>query len=69
VIKGTTCLTLEIPRYSSKLIFKFLVTSLLLVAINTNRQGVHKHNNTPKMRINSERVFFVMLQYRGFENH
>jgi hypothetical protein len=38
VIKGTTCLRLKISRYFTKLVFEFLVTSLLLVAIHTNRQ-------------------------------
>jgi hypothetical protein len=52
VIKGTTCLRLEILRYFSKLIFKFLVTSPLFVAIHTNRQEVHKNNSTPNMRTN-----------------
>jgi hypothetical protein len=69
VIKGTTCLRLEIPRYFSKLIFKFLATSLLLVAIHTNRQGVHKQNSTPNMRTNNVRIFYVMLRERRFENH
>jgi hypothetical protein len=31
-IKGTTCLRLEIPMYLTKLVFGFLVTSLLLVS-------------------------------------
>jgi hypothetical protein len=34
VIKGTTCLGLEIP--DTNLLFKCLVTSLLYVAIQTN---------------------------------
>jgi hypothetical protein len=38
VIKGTTCLRLEIPRYFTKLVFRFLVTSLLCVAIHTIKQ-------------------------------
>jgi hypothetical protein len=34
----------------TKLVFEFLVTSLLLVAIHTDRQRVHKNNSTPNMR-------------------
>jgi hypothetical protein len=34
VIKGTTCLTLEIPV--TRVILQILVTSLLVVAIQTN---------------------------------
>jgi hypothetical protein len=61
VIKGITCLRLEIPRCFSMLIFKFLVTSLLFVALHTNKQGVHKHNSTPNMRANIVRVFYALL--------
>jgi hypothetical protein len=60
-MKGTNFLRLKIPRYFSKLIFKFLVTSLLLVAIHKNRQGAHKHNSTPNMRTNNIRIFYVLL--------
>jgi hypothetical protein len=67
VIKGTTCLRLKIP--GTKLVFKFLVTSLLLVEKHTNRQGVHKDNITPNMRTNSVRIFYAMLQECRFENH
>jgi hypothetical protein len=69
VIKGTTCLRLEISRYFTKLVFRFLVTSLLLVAIHTNRQGVHKNNIIPNMRTNNLRIFYVMLREHRFENH
>jgi hypothetical protein len=68
VIKGTTCLRLEIPRYFTNLGFNFLVTSLILVAIHTNRKGLHKHNSTPKMRTNSERIFYAMLRDPRFVN-
>jgi hypothetical protein len=61
VIKGTTCLRLKIPKYFTKLAFRFLVTSLLLVAKYTNRQGVHKDNSTPNVRTNNVRIFYVML--------
>jgi hypothetical protein len=42
VIKGTSCLRLDIPRYFTNLVFGLLVTSLLLVAIHTYKQGVYK---------------------------
>jgi hypothetical protein len=69
VIKGTTCLRLEIPRYLTKLVFKFLVTSLLLVTIHTNRQEVNENNSTPNMRTNNIRVFYALLRDRRFEDH
>jgi hypothetical protein len=37
------------------------MTSLLLVAIHTDRQGVHKQNSTPNMRTNSIRIFYALL--------
>jgi hypothetical protein len=48
VIKCTTCLRLEIPRYFTNLVFKWLITSLLLVAIQKHYIG--KINITPIMR-------------------
>jgi hypothetical protein len=69
LIKGTTCLRLAISRYFTKLVFGFLVTSLLLVEIHTNRQGVHKNNITPNMRTNNVRIFYASLRDRRFENH
>jgi hypothetical protein len=65
-MKGITCLRLEIPRYQVGLLI--LVTSPLVVAIHTNRQGVHKNNITPNMRTNNVTIFYTMLQDRGFEN-
>jgi hypothetical protein len=56
VIKGTTCLRLEIPRYFTKLIFGGLVTSLLLVPIHINRQ-VYKSNSTQNMRTNNVIIY------------
>jgi hypothetical protein len=66
VIKGTTYLRLEIP--GTKLVFKFLVTSLLLVAIHTNRQEVHKNNITPNMGTNNVRIFYALLRDHRFKN-
>jgi hypothetical protein len=43
-------------RYFTKLVFRFLVTSPLFVAIHTNRYGVHKNNITPNMRTNNIRI-------------
>jgi hypothetical protein len=42
-------------RYFTKLVFEFLVTSFLLVAIHTNRQAVNKNNITLNMRTNLRR--------------
>jgi hypothetical protein len=67
VIKGTTCLRLEIPRY--QLALQILVTSPLFVAIHINRQESHKNNSTPNMKTNSVKIFYAMLRERGFENH
>jgi hypothetical protein len=55
--------------YFTKLVFEFLVTSLLLVATHTNRKGAHKNNSTPNMRTNSVKIFYAMLRERGFKNH
>jgi hypothetical protein len=60
VIKATTCLRLEIPRYQLGL--QILVTSPLFVAIHTNRQGSHKNNSIPNMRTDSVKIFYAMLQ-------
>jgi hypothetical protein len=57
VIKGTTYLRLEIPRYFTKLIFGGLVTSLPLVPVHINRQEVHKSNSTPNMRTNNVTIY------------
>jgi hypothetical protein len=56
-------------RCFTKLVFGFLVTSLLLVAIHTNIQGVHKNNITPNMRTNCVGIFYASLRYRRFENN
>jgi hypothetical protein len=56
-------------RYFTKLVFGFLVTSLLLVAIHTNRQGIHKNNITPNIRTNRVGIFYALLRDRRLENH
>jgi hypothetical protein len=61
VIKGRTCLILAIFECFTKLVFGFLVTLLLLVAIHTNRQGVHKNNITLNMRTNCIGIFYALL--------
>jgi hypothetical protein len=61
VIKGTTFLILVISRYYTELVFGFLVTSLLLIEIHTNIQGVHKNNIKPNMRTNYVGIFYVLL--------
>jgi hypothetical protein len=69
VIKGTTCLILAVTRCFTKLVFRFLVTSLLLIAIHTNIQGVHKNNIIPNMRTNCIEIFYAPLRDCRFENH
>jgi hypothetical protein len=69
VIKDTTCLFGCNSRYFSKLGFRFLVTSLLFVAIYTDRQGIGKNNITPNMKTNSVIIFYASLQNRRFKNH
>jgi hypothetical protein len=44
------------------------VTSLLFVAIHTNRQEVHKNNSTSNMRTNNVRIFYAVLRERRFRN-
>jgi hypothetical protein len=44
------------------------VTSLLLVAIHTNTQEVHKNNCTPNMKTNNVRIFYALLRDCRFEN-
>jgi hypothetical protein len=52
VIKGTTCLRLEIP--GTNLFFKILVTSLLIIAIQTNMVYI-----TPNIRTNYIIMFYA----------
>jgi hypothetical protein len=49
--------------------FRFLMTSLLLVAIQTNKQIMDTNNITPKMETNHIIIFYVSLRGCRFENH
>jgi hypothetical protein len=49
VIKGTTCLRLEIPRYQLGL---QVTRHLAATRSNTNTHGIGKINITPKIRTN-----------------
>jgi hypothetical protein len=69
VIKGTTCLTLATPGTSPKLIFTFLVTSLLFIAIHINEQIMVIITLHQNMRAISVRKFHASLRDRRFENH
>jgi hypothetical protein len=66
VIKGITCLRLEIPRYQLGL--QILVTSPLFVA-NIQIDKEYTNNITLNMRTNSVKVFYSMLRDRGLEHH
>jgi hypothetical protein len=57
--------------YFTKLGFRFLVTSLLLVAIlpiHTNKKIMDTNNITPKME-NRTIIFCASLRDRRFENY
>jgi hypothetical protein len=72
VIKGTTCLILAITcclDADPKVGFGLLVTSPLLVAIHTDRQGIYKNNITPNMRMNHTITFYASLRECRFEKH
>jgi hypothetical protein len=73
VIKDITCLLLAItccPDASPKSwASRFLVTSLLCVAIHTDRQGIDKSNMTTKIETKDTLVFYTLLRDRRFENH
>jgi hypothetical protein len=50
------------------LVFEFLVTSLLLVAIHIDRQKIYKNNITPNMKTNCVGIYYAPLRDRRFEN-
>jgi hypothetical protein len=56
-------------RYFSNLVFRFLVTSPLIVVRHIDRQRVGKNNITPKMETNHTIIFYTSLQNCRFENH
>jgi hypothetical protein len=64
VIKGTTCLGLEIP--GTRMIFK--IPDLTAIRSNTNKHGIGKINITPNIRTNCVIIFYAMLRDRRFEN-
>jgi hypothetical protein len=55
--------------YFSNRYLRFLVTSLLCIAIHTYRQGIYENNITPNMRTKYVGIFYVMLLNYRFENH
>jgi type III secretory pathway component EscR len=69
MIKDTTCLILAILCPSQSLGFSFLVISLLLVAIHTNKQIMGTNNIPPNMRINCVVIFYESRRDRRFKNH
>jgi hypothetical protein len=66
VIKGTTCLGLEISRYQDDL--QMIRDLALFVAIQTNMVPA-KTNITPNIRINYVIMIYALLRDRGFVNH
>jgi hypothetical protein len=56
VIKGTTCLALEIP--GTKLAFQ-MTRDLAASRSNTNKHGIYKINITPNIRINYIVIIFL----------
>jgi hypothetical protein len=52
-----------------KLSFRFLITSLLFVVIQTDRHVIDKNNITPKMETNHTIIFYASLLDHRFENH
>jgi hypothetical protein len=66
VIKDTTCLFGATPGTSPS---RFLVTSLLLVAIYTNKQIMDMITLHQNMRTNYVGIFYASLRGRRFENH
>jgi hypothetical protein len=61
VIKGTTWLILATPGTSPKLIFRFLVTSLLFIATHINQQIMGIITLHQNMRVNNVTIFYVLL--------
>jgi hypothetical protein len=57
VIKGTTCLGLEIPGTS--LVFK--ISNLAANRSNTNKHGIGKINITSNISTNCIVIFYAML--------
>jgi hypothetical protein len=65
VIKGTTCLTLEIPV--TRVILQ-IPRDLTASRSNTNRHGIGKINITPSMSTNWI-ITYTKLRDRGIENY
>jgi hypothetical protein len=55
--------------YFSKLGFRFLITSLLLVEIHTNKQIMNTNNITSNIKTNCVIIFYAPKQNRRFVNH
>jgi hypothetical protein len=64
-IQDTTCLILVIPSAFPKVGLQVSVTSLLLVAIYTNKQIMDTITLHQNMRTNNIRIFYVSLRDCG----
>jgi hypothetical protein len=72
VIKDITCLLFANPTVHVLLqswASKFLVASLLLVTIHTNKKIMDTNNITRNMKTNHTIISYVSLQDRKFKNH
>jgi hypothetical protein len=63
VVKGTTCLALEIPV--TRMILQILTAS----RSNTNEHGIDKINITPNIGTYFIIMIYTLLRDRGNENH
>jgi hypothetical protein len=66
VIKGTTCLRLEIPRYQLGL---QVTRNLATIRSNTNKHGIEKINITPTISTNYLIMFYASKRDPMFDNH
>jgi hypothetical protein len=64
-----TCNNLVVPMLPQKLGFRFLVASLLCIAIHTNMQIMDMVTLHQSIRTNYVRIFYVSLRDSRFENH
>jgi hypothetical protein len=65
VIKGTTCLILAISRCFTKLVFRLLVTSTLLIAIHTIKQIMDMVTLHQSIVTYCVRIFYAPLRDRS----
>jgi hypothetical protein len=69
VIKDTTCLLLAIPGTSPSLGFGFLMISLLLVAIYTNKQIMDTITLQQNIGTKCVFIFYASIPNPRFKNH